>query len=347
MEPLVRPVSFSRWELMILDQTLIPFEERYLRITELDDAIEAIKQLKVRGAPAIGIAAAYSFVLGIKNEMDRGTEENILKIAQSVKRKIENSRPTAVNLFNALNRMFDRTKQLIEERKNSDQILDELVNEANMILEEDLNASRGMISNFLKLFEGVKKPLSFLTHCNTGALATGGLGTALGAIRAMYEIDKVEKVFATETRPLLQGARLTAWELEKYGIPYNLIVDSAAPYLISKGMVDAVVVGADRVARNGDTANKIGTLSLALAAKEYDIPFIVVCPSTSLDLNIEDGSQINIEYRSSQEVGYFKGERITVDPYKCLNPAFDVTPHQFITAIVFETEIKLFREMSW
>lgn len=347
MEPLIRPVSFFKWELIILDQTLIPFEERYLKITKLDEAIQAIKELKVRGAPAIGIAAAFSFVLGIKNELDRKSGEDILTIASLVKRKIENSRPTAVNLFNTLDRMFDKTKQLVNEGKDSDVLLNELLDEANRILEEDLKASRGMISNFLKLFEDNKKPLSFLTHCNTGALATGGLGTALGAIRGMYEKGKVEKVYITETRPLLQGARLTAWELEKYGIPYNLIVDSAGPYLISKGMVDAVVVGADRVARNGDTANKIGTLSLALAAKEYNIPFIVVCPSTSLDVNIKEGSQIKIEYRSSQEVGFFGGKSITVDPYKCLNPAFDITPHEFITAIVLETEVRFFKEMPW
>lgn len=344
MEPLIRPVYFKQDRLYVLDQTLLPEKEVYLEINSIEEAVEAIKELKVRGAPALGIAAAYSFLLGIKDYLD--SEGAILRRGREVKNILEASRPTAVNLFWALNRMYLKLEQLVSKNITGGELYSSLKAEADLILEEDLNASRRMFASFLNLVpDGLS--LKVLTHCNTGALATGGLGTALGVIRALHEKGKVSHVYATETRPLLQGARLTAWELEKYGIPYNVITDSAAAYLIFQGKVDAVIVGADRVASNYDTANKIGTLSLAVAAKFCNVPFFVVCPETTLDPETSEGSEIKIELRSGAEIGLFNGKKIVPDPEKCLNYAFDVTPAEFITAIVTDQRIVKLKEIQW
>mgnify|MGYP000420137269 CR=1 FL=1 len=344
MEPLIRPVYFEHDRLYVLDQTILPEKEVYLEITCVEEGVEAIKKLKVRGAPALGITAAYIFLLGIRDYIS--SSEAVFERARKVKRVLEKSRPTAVNLFWALNRMYSKLKELVSKNITGDTLYASLKAEADSILEEDLQASRRMFENFLKLVpDGLS--LAVLTHCNTGALATGGLGTALGAIRALYDKGKVKHVYSTETRPLLQGARLTAWELERYGIPYNVITDSAASYLIFQGKVDAVIVGADRVAANYDTANKIGTLSLAVSASFCNVPFFVVCPESTLDPDTSDGKEIEIELRSGEEVGIFNGRKIVPAPEKCLNYAFDVTPSKFLTAIVTDQRIITLRKLQW
>lgn len=345
MELIVKPLYFENGTLYILDQTRLPHEEVYLALNTVEEVVDAIKKLKVRGAPAIGIAASYGYVIGLLSAKRDGKDLYIE--ALNVRQMLESSRPTAVNLFNCLMRMHEKFLSLYDGGAEGESIISTLIEEANAIHREDIEASLAMAENFLKLVEGAGKKLKVLTHCNTGALATGGLGTALGVIRAMHEKGLLEMVFVTETRPLLQGLRLTAWELSKYGIPYKIIVDSAGPFLISKGEVDAVIVGADRVARNGDTANKIGTLSLAIAADRYGIPFFVICPSSTFDDEISTGSDIPVEFRSCDEILSFSGVKVAPQDGHCLNPAFDVTPSELITAIVYEKGVRIYRDVVW
>jgi methylthioribose-1-phosphate isomerase len=345
MELLVRPVYFESDTLFVLDQTLLPDGEVYLEIRDLEQAVSAIKELKVRGAPAIGVAAAYSFLLGIKDYLDLSGDA-FLKKAKEVKEILESARPTAVNLFWSVQRMYSKLEHLLKAGEDAFKIYSALKDEADSIFKEDLEASLRIFENFLSLVpENIA--LSVLTHCNTGALATAGLGTALGVIRALYERGKLKFVYATETRPLFQGARLTAWELEKYGIPYNVITDSSAAYVLFQRKIDAIIVGADRVAANYDTANKIGTLSLALAAAYYKIPFFVVCPETTFDPSTRNGQEIQIELRSGTEIGVIAGKKIVPDPEKCFNPAFDVTPASLITAIITDKRIICIKEIPW
>lgn len=346
LKELIKPVQFQNDALLILDQTLLPGQETYLTIKDVDEAVEAIKALKVRGAPAIGIAAAYAFLLGLKQAKVKNIED-LLEVSKVVKKKLENSRPTAVNLFHALKRMEEKLKSLVKQSKEVKEIIKELESEARAIHEEDLEASRKIVKNALEVFKDCPDKLNVLTHCNTGALATGGLGTALAVVRGLNEVGKLGKVYATETRPLFQGARLTAFELEKYGFDYEVIVDSASAFLMAQGKIDAVIVGADRVAKNGDTANKIGTFSLALAAYYFNIPFFVVCPVSTLDGKISDGSQIPIEFRSPFEIGYLNTYQIAANPERCLNPAFDITPAKFISAIITDKDVKIIRGFSW
>lgn len=326
MKILIKPVSYDGKSLNILDQTRLPEEEKYLSLNSLEQVVAAIKELRVRGAPAIGVAAAYGYIIGLKNGMDE----------KDVYEKLSSSRPTAVNLFWALNRMRSSYEKAIQQGCDQQSLLQELEKTARMIEEEDLQASLGMAENGLKI---LKETRVVLTHCNTGALATAGLGTALGVIRYMYEKGKLELVVATETRPLLQGARLTAWELEKYGIPYRLIVDSAAPYAMEKLGVEAVVVGADRVARNYDTANKVGTFMLAIAARRLGIPFYIVCPESTIDTTTNTGDDIVIELRDGNEIAFCGNKKTAPNPQKCLNFAFDVTPSSLITAIITEKRV--------
>lgn len=345
MDLIVKPIYFENMTLFVLDQSRLPQEEIYIALNTVEEVVNAIKLLKVRGAPAIGIAASYGYVIGLSNACDG--KEDLLKTAQEVRQKLESSRPTAVNLFNCLRRMHEKFLGLYEQGLEAGEIIDALLKEARAIQNEDIEASLGMAENFLKLIEGAGRKLRVLTHCNTGALATGGLGTALYVIRAMHERGLLDMVYVTETRPLLQGLRLTAWELSKYGIPYRIIVDSAGPFIISNGEVDAVIVGADRVARNGDTANKIGTLSLAMAADRKGIPFFVICPSSTFDDGISTGSEIPVEYRSCDEVVNFAGVRIAPENSQCLNPAFDITPSELISAIVYENGARIYKGITW
>ncbi len=339
MEVVVKSVSYDNGKLVIIDQTALPNSEVYLEINDLKDAIEAIRLLKVRGAPAIGIFGAYAFVLAIKGLESLESRDEIKNEARKIADELISVRPTAVNLSYAVERVFKVFDGVLSSNGSSSEAIARAEEEAMLIHQEDIQASLDIGENVLRFFERNSGMLRILTHCNTGALATGGLGTALYAIRRLYDEGWVEHVYVSETRPLLQGARLTCWELEKYEIPYSLIVDSASAHFMKAGKINAVIVGADRVAANCDTANKIGTYSHALAAKNHNIPFLVVCPESTLDPATPDGKNIEIEMRSGSEVAYIGGVKITANEEKCINPAFDVTPAEYITAVITEKRI--------
>ncbi len=315
-----------RWEnsaLYLLDQTRLPAEERWLRYTEYRAVARAIRSMVVRGAPAIGITVAYAMVLAAQESACKGDFPAAMSQAKSV---LAASRPTAVNLFWALERM-ERCWQ------TAGPDLPLLEEEARTIHREDIQMNEAMGKAGAEL---VPEGARILTHCNAGALATGGYGTALGVIRAAHAQGKVSMVYADETRPLLQGARLTACELVRDQIPVTLICDDMAGYLMSQGNVDLVVVGCDRMAANGDFANKIGTYSLAVLARHHGIPFYTALPSSTIDLSIPDGSHIPVEQRDGQEVACFAGLQTGPLGVQTWNPAFDVTPHDLLTAIITE-----------
>jgi methylthioribose-1-phosphate isomerase len=327
----IKPVEWKDNRLIILDQTLLPAHEKYLRITDYHEVVDAIKRLAVRGAPAIGIAAAYGVALGALNVQ----AVNLRAFKGQLNRIIKDfwaSRPTARNLFWALERM----QNIVRQGKDIAATQKTLVEEALQIHQEQIVSDNFISQLGARLFDGGG---TILTHCNAGALATGGRGTALGVIKQAFEEGKDIRVIATETRPLLQGARLTAFELKKAGIPFTLITDSMAGALMRQGKIQAVITGADRIARNGDTANKIGTFSLAVLAKEHGIPFYVAAPLSTVDMTIGSGKEIVIEERPASEVTELYGIRFTPKGIKVANPAFDVTPHEYITAIITEKGI--------
>ncbi len=301
--------------LLLLDQRLLPWEEKYLKLKTLEDVAESIEKMKVRGAPAIGCVAAYGVVLGLKEG----------KSLKECVERLSKTRPTAVNLFWALQRM--------EELGNNPVKAEE---EARKIEEEDYqgNLKMGDLGSEL-----IPPGVNILTHCNAGALATSGYGTAVGVIRKAWEKGKVKRVFVDETRPYLQGARLTTWEFLNLGIPTTLITDNMAGYFISKGKIGAIVVGADRIAKNGDVANKIGTFTLSVLAKEYDVPFFVAAPISTIDLSMEAGEEIPIEERAREEVLYINGKNIAPENVDVRHPAFDVSPASHIAAIITERGI--------
>lgn len=329
-ETYLQSVRFDGEKLYILDQTKLPQVTEFLEITEIEDVWDAIKQLKVRGAPAIGIAAAYGLVLGIKN----APEDSYKEFYDYFKKQADylaGSRPTAVNLFWALKRMDSRAQK--ESDKPVAEIKNLLAEEAHLIRQEDENVCSSIGENALALFQD---GMSVLTHCNAGGIATARYGTALAPIYLAKERGMDIKVFADETRPLLQGARLTAWELMQAGIDVTLITDSMAAMVMQKGMVQAVIVGCDRVAANGDVANKIGTYGVALLAKAHNIPFYVAAPLSTIDLETKTGEDIPIEERAAEEITAGFGKSTAPEGVKVFNPAFDVTPHHLITAIVTE-----------
>ncbi len=315
----------------IIDQTRLPQEEVYLELGDYQSIASAITELKIRGAPAIGIVGAYAIALGaLKIESAAGDEfSGKFRVIIST---IASTRPTARNLF----RTIDRMRQVAEAGGEVKQIKTALVDEAVKIHAEETEATRKLSQFGAEL---IKDGFTILTHCNTGPLATAGYGTALGVIIQAKEQGKRIKVLVTETRPLLQGARLTTWELKKVGIPFTLITDSMAGYFMSRGEVDCVIVGADRIAANGDTANKIGTYTLAVLAKENNIPFYVAAPTTTIDPSLPSGDEIPIEQRSAEEVTHIQGVSIAPEDIDAANPAFDVTPHRYITAIITEKGI--------
>jgi len=322
----IRPLYWENGAVKLLDQTLLPHEEVWLTLTSWEKVAEAIRTMRVRGAPAIGIAAAYGLVLSVWNA--QGDPKDAFEKAA---RGLAETRPTAVNLFWAIRRMEEVFRR--HRDAGRDELRQALLAEAQRIHEEDIAANRSIGAFGAKLLpQGAR----VLTICNTGALATGGYGTALGVIRAAWEKGKIEMVYACETRPRLQGARLTAWELLKEKIPFRLIADSAAGWLMAQGGVDAVLVGADRIAASGDTANKIGTYALAVLARRHGIPFYVVAPTSTVDLDLERGEGIPIEERGEEEVLAPFGMRIAPEGARAWNPAFDVTPAELITAIVTE-----------
>ncbi len=321
----VQPIEWLGDRVRILDQTRLPHEEVYLEISSYRDLAEAIKELKVRGAPAIGVAGGYAIALGA---LRIKPGEDFVKKYRQVSRTIAGTRPTARNLFQAVERM-DRVARAGDDEAV---IKENLVREAVKIHSEEVAACEKLSEYGAEL---IKDGFTVLTHCNAGPLATTGYGTALGVIIKAHEQGKKVKVFADETRPLLQGARLTTWELMQAGVPVTLITDSMAGYYIHKGEIDCVIVGADRIAANGDTANKIGTYTVAVLAKENGIPFYVAAPTSTIDASLAGGEEIPIEQRKSEEVTHIQGVCIAPD-CDVANPGFDVTPHRYITAIITE-----------
>ena len=326
-----QPIEWLGDRVRLLDQTRLPSEEVYLEIADYREMAVAIKELKVRGAPAIGVAGAYGMALGAL-AIKAGTIREFRDRLQEVSRTLRSTRPTAKNLFIALDRMDAAAasgKDVIRTRAA-------LIDEAKSIHAGEAEATESLSRLGAGLIES---GFTILTHCNTGPLATTGYGTALGVIIYAHEQGKSVRVLADETRPLLQGARLTCWELQKAGVPVTLITDSMAGHFMSKGSVDCVIVGADRIAANGDTANKIGTYSLAVLAKENGVPFYVAAPTTTIDVSLLTGKDIPIEERSPDEVTGFHGVHTAPEGCQAANPAFDVTPHRYITAIITERGI--------
>ncbi len=314
-----------------LDQTLLPQEESWVQTADYERIAKAIRNLELRGAPLIGVSAAYGLALATlastAPEMD-GLRKDVRKAAETLRA----TRPTAVNLAWALDRML----AAIETAGCTDEAMAVAVRTARAIHEEDIAGNQRIGAAGAEL---IPAGAQVMTHCNAGALATGGYGTALGVIRAAWEQRKLTRVTATETRPLLQGARLTAWELREGGIPFTLIPDSAAGLTMRRGGIGAVVVGADRIAANGDVANKIGTYQLAVLANENDIPFYVAAPTSTIDLATASGDEIPIEERHPDEVRSLRGAPIAPAGAEAANPAFDVTPHKYVTAIITENGV--------
>ncbi len=306
-----------RW----IDQTVLPLEVSYKTSDDYQEIITAIKRLEVRGAPAIGIAAAFALAIAAEKEQDT-YDEFILKVAN----ELRDSRPTAVNLFWAIDRMLDIYVKYANE--STEDIINELFYEAKCIHKEDIAMCQQIGLNGATL---IKDGDTILTHCNAGALATGGIGTALAVMYTCKEQGKKIQVFADETRPLLQGARLTAWELQQENIDVTLITDNTAGMLMRQGKIDHVIVGADRVTNNGDVANKIGTYAVAVLAKEHGVPFYVALPDSTYDKSLETGDEIIIEERSSEEVTKGFGNQTAPDNVKVYSPAFDVTPAEYVS----------------
>jgi len=331
----IETIKWLSGAVRIIDQTELPLRLVYLDCRNVETLAQAIEELKVRGAPAIGVAAAYGVVLSIWGH--RGTSQELEQKIRWAVDRLSHTRPTAINLFWALERM--RRVFLQNRGEKPEKIQHLLLREANRIFEQDRRVCRQLGENGATLLED---GMSVLTHCNAGALATAGLGTALGVIYTAKSQGKHIRVFADETRPLLQGARLTTWELLQSGIEVTLICDNAAATLMRKGKVDAVIVGADRIARNGDVANKVGTYGLAVLAKEHHIPFYVAAPLSTLDMNLANGNQIPIEERKPEEVTRGFGLPTAPQEVEVFNPAFDVTPAELVGAIISEKGIARF-----
>ncbi|MDW7682103.1 MAG: S-methyl-5-thioribose-1-phosphate isomerase [bacterium] len=329
----VQSILWQDNQVVLLDQTQLPENEVYLQISDYRELADAIKKLKVRGAPAIGISAAFGVCLGAQKINTQNYQEFKTQI-DAVIEDLAATRPTAVNLFWAL----DRMRKIIDAGSDGDVDLlkHRLLQEALSVQESDKKMCRQIGEHGANLLSDGDR---VLTHCNAGALATGGIGTALGVIYVAQAQGKRIRVFADETRPLLQGARLTTWELQKADIDVTLICDNMAAVVMQKGWIDCVIVGADRIARNGDTANKIGTYNLAVLAKYHQIPFYVAAPSSTIDLSIGGGSAIPIEQREPEEIIFGFGRQTAPREVKVFNPAFDVTPAELITAIITENGI--------
>ncbi len=323
----VRAVTWADDALVLLDQRALPERERYLEIRDSDQAAEAIRQMVVRGAPAIGITAAYAAVLGARQALG-GVDDNWRARLSAALDRLGDARPTAVNLAWAIGRVRQRLREL--EAADAEAALLQL---ARDIHAADVAANHRMGELGAALLEPAT---GILTHCNTGSLATGGYGTALGVVRSGYRSGRVSGVYADETRPWLQGSRLTAWELVQDGIPVTLVAEGAAPWLMHSGRVGWVITGADRIAANGDCANKIGTYALAIAARYHGLRFMVVAPTSTIDLGAAAGSAIPIEERPAEEVLTLAGHRVAALGADAWNPAFDITPAELVDAIVTE-----------
>jgi methylthioribose-1-phosphate isomerase len=330
---MIQTLEWTDTGVVFIDQTKLPTEEVYVTCTTHQQVADAIRNMVVRGAPAIGVAAAMGIALGVKNsKAENGAD--LKKDFDQICEIISQTRPTAVNLFWAIRRMTEKFESL--RARPIAQIKQALIDEAQRMHAEDIAANQAMGRHGATLMPSSG---GVLTHCNAGALATAGYGTALGVIRAAVEAGKKIHVYADETRPFLQGSRLTAWELMKDGIPTTVISDNMAGVMMQQGKIGAIVVGADRIAANGDVANKIGTYTVAVLAKEHGIPFYVAAPISTVDLETPDGSKIPIEQRSAREVTHIAGKQMVPDGVQVENPAFDVTPAKYVTAIITERGI--------
>ena len=343
MDNYLKPLKYENNEFLILDQTKLPNEESWISLRTKEEFWDAINTLKVRGAPAIGVAAAYGMAVILREKKYENIKEFVTEF-NNLKEYLASSRPTAVNLFWALDRMDGRMTEDITDLSSGEntqniikKILDGLLHEAEIIREEDVNACKAMGEHGLSL---LKPGMGILTHCNAGALATAGYGTCLSPIYLGNDKGYDFRVYADETRPLLQGARLTAWELEKAGIDVTLICDNMVSSVMKRGLIDAVVVGCDRMAANGDAANKIGTSGVAILAKEYKIPFYIYVPTSTIDPKTETGDDIPIEDRDGSEIySLWYKKNMAPEGIGTYNPAFDVTDHKYITAVITEKGI--------
>jgi methylthioribose-1-phosphate isomerase len=329
----MRPLYFENWVLRLIDQTRLPEEIIWLECSTYGQVAKAIKDMIIRGAPAIGVTAAYGIVLGM-NAIKTKDKDVFFKEVKRIADEIKNTRPTAVNLFWAVDRIMN--KVIDNREKGIGEIIEIALAEARQMDEEDVQSNRKIGEFGSKL---IRSWDTILTHCNAGSLATCDYGTALGVVRAAHNAGKQVQVFADETRPYLQGSRLTAYELMEDGIPVTVICDNMAGYFMYTQQISCCIVGADRIASNGDTANKIGTYSIAVLAKENNIPFYVAAPVSTIDFHIECGEQIPIEERDRREVTHIRGYRIVPDGVNVKNPAFDVTPNRYITAIITDVGI--------
>jgi len=342
----VYPVIWQKDHVLLIDQNRLPAEYNLVEISNSDDMALAIKTMIVRGAPAIGVAAAYGMYLGAR-EIQTENRELFLTELEKVAQKLSATRPTAVNLFWAIQRMLNTARRTLGPVEYLKEVLLETAKNINL---EDLQTCRSIGDSALEVLPKTPEKLTILTHCNAGALATAGYGTALGVVRSAWREGRLARLFADETRPRLQGAKLTAWECVQDGIPITLITDNMAAHCMKQGLIHAVVVGADRIAANGDTANKIGTYGVAISAKAHNIPFFVAAPLSTIDFSLVDGNQIPIEERDPSEIYQIGKTVITPEGMDFYNPAFDVTPANLITAIITEfgavspSELKQFEQ---
>jgi methylthioribose-1-phosphate isomerase len=328
LEVRVRSIDWVDDDVVLLDQTRLPQEERIVAITTVDELVDAIGRLAVRGAPALGAAGALGVLLAVREAARSGWDDSELRAAVD---RVRAARPTAVNLARGVDRVLARLPQ------GADAVRDE----ALRVLAEDGEVNRALAESAARLLVdllGVDR-LRIYTHCNAGALATVEWGTALGVVHSLSAQGRLGLVYVGETRPLLQGSRLTAWELDRLGADYRIVVDGAGPGVVARGMVDAVVVGADRVVANGDVVNKVGTFPLALAAARGNVPFVVAAPESTVDAETPSGDAVTIEFRSEDEVLGISGVRIAPDGARGLNPAFDITPADLVTALVTERRV--------
>jgi methylthioribose-1-phosphate isomerase len=328
----IYPVVWQNDKVFLIDQTRLPSEYSVVEIDRSQDMAQAIRTMIVRGAPAIGIAAAYGMYLGARESQTDNREEFLANL-ETTAAILRETRPTAVNLFWAISRML---KTAYESIGTVAQLREILLSTAKTIQLEDIETCKAIGDNGLEVLPREPEQLNILTHCNTGSLATAGYGTALGVVRSAWREQRLQRVYADETRPRLQGAKLTAWECAQEGIPVTLITDSMAAHCMQQGIIHVVIVGADRITANGDTANKIGTYSLAVLAKAHHIPFYVAAPFSTIDFDLASGKDIPIEQRDASEIYQIGKEIICPENIEFYNPAFDVTPANLITAIITE-----------
>ena len=337
-------IEWNGQALILLDQTKLPVSEEYIHCTDWRQVAEAIKMLRVRGAPAIGVAAGYALVLAAREAATQGDRDEQFTAFFEFANTLKATRPTAINLAWAVERVCALVRTSVTIDGHDDQTvsladcIDRIEAEAIAINKEDLALNSAMAKAGAGIFEG-RRGLRILTHCNAGALATAGIGTALGVVRELHANGQLSMVYADETRPLLQGARLTTFELHQDGIPVTLLTDNMAAYAMQQGLIDAVIVGADRITTEGDVANKIGTYGVAVLAKAHGIPFYVAAPYSTFDFTLASGKDIPIEIRDSREVTHFQGCQTAPDGVPVLNPAFDVTPHEYVSAIITEAGV--------